>query len=66
MNKYQRIKSYDPDRMAAFIYGLISDTEEHIVGKLSALGIDISLCNLGEEMRIALIKKDLLEEQDDT
>lgn len=66
MNKYQKIKSYDVDALAGFIYGLIAQTEENILGKLSALGVDVSLCNLSEDLRIAQIKRDLLEEEDDT
>ena len=66
MNKYQEIKSYDVDALAGFIYGLIAQTEDNILGKLSALGVEVSLCSLGEDLRIAQIKRDLLEEQDDT
>ena len=66
MNRYDEIKSYDVNTMAAFIYGVIATTEESIIGKLSALGIDVSLCSLSEDVRIAKIKSDLLEEPDDT
>ena len=66
MSRYDEIKSYDVNTMAGFIYGIIATTEESIVGKLSALGIDVSLCSLSEDVRIANIKKDLLEESDDT
>ena len=66
MNRYQKIKSYDVDTLACFIYSIIAQTEEDLVGKLSALGIDASLCSLSEDLRIAQIKHDLLEEQDDT
>lgn len=66
MNKYQEIKSYNVDALAGFIYGLIAQTEDNILGKLSALGVEVSLCSLGEDLRIAQIKRDLLEEQDDT
>ena len=66
MNKYQEIKSYNVDALAGFIYGLIAQTEDNILGKLSALSVEVSLCSLGEDLRIAQIKRDLLEEQDDT
>lgn len=66
MNWYQKIKSYDIDQLACFIYGLIVQTEEDLLGMLSALGIEASLCSLSEDIRIAQIKRDLLEEQDDT
>ena len=66
MNRYDEIKSYDVDQLAAFIYSTIATTEEVIVGQLSALGIDVSLCSLNEDVRIAKIKNDLLEEPDDT
>lgn len=66
MNRYQKIKSYDVDTLACFIYGIIAQTEDNILGKLSALGVEVSLCSLGEDIRIAQIKRDLLEEQDDT
>lgn len=66
MNRYQKIKSYDVDALACFIYGIIAQTEEDLLGMLSALGIDASLCSLSEDIRIAQIKHDLLEEQDDT
>jgi hypothetical protein len=66
MNKYQKIKSYDVDTLAGFIYGLIAQTEDNILGKLSALGVEVSICTLAEDLRIAQIKRDLLEEQDDT
>lgn len=66
MNRYQEIKSYDIDTLAGFIYGLIAQTEDNILGKLSALGVEVSLCSLGEDLRIAQIKRDLLEEEDDT
>jgi hypothetical protein len=66
MNRYQKIKSYDIDTLAEFIYGIIAETENSMLGKLSALGVEVSLCSLGEDLRIAQIKRDLLEEQDDT
>lgn len=66
MNKYQKIKSYDVDALACFIYGLIAQTEDKMLGKLSALGVEVSLCSLSEDLRIAQIKRDLLEEEDDT
>lgn len=66
MNRYQKIKSYDIDALAEFIYGLISQTEDNVLDKLSALGVEVSLCSLSEDIRIAQIKRDLLEEQDDT
>ena len=66
MNRYQKIKSYDIDTLAEFIYGLIAETENSMLGKLSALGVEVSICSLGEDLRIAQIKHDLLEEEDDT
>ena len=66
MNRYQKIKSYDVDTVAEFIYGIIAETENSMLGKLSALGVEVSLCSLGEDLRIAQIKRDLLEEDDDT
>lgn len=66
MNQYQKIKSYDVDTLACFIYGLIAQTEDDMLGKLSALGVEVSLCSLDEDLRIAQIKRDLLEEEDDT
>ena len=66
MNKYQKIKSYDVDTLAGFIYGLIVQTEDSVLGKLSALGVEVSLCSLDDDLRIAQIKRDLLEEEDDT
>lgn len=66
MNRYQKIKSYDIDTLAEFIYGIIAETENSMLGKLSALGVEVSLCSLGEDLRIAQIKRDLLEEDDDT
>lgn len=66
MNKYQKIKSYDVDTLACFIYGIIAQTEDSMLGKLSALGVDVSLCSLDMDLRIAQIKRDLLEEEDDT
>lgn len=66
MNRYQKIKSYDVDTLAEFIYGLIAETENSMLGKLSALGVEVSLCSLNEDLRIAQIKRDLLEEEDDT
>ena len=66
MNRYQKIKSYDIDTLAEFVYGLIAQTEDNMLGKLSALGVEVSLCSLGEDLRIAQIRHDLLEEEDDT
>lgn len=66
MTRFEKIKSYDEDTLAAFIYGLIAQTEEDMVAKLSSLGIEVSLCSLGEDARIAQIKHDLLEDDDDT
>lgn len=67
MTLYEEIMSYDADTLAAFIYGLIAETEEDVVAKLSMMGINISMCSLSEDVRIAMIKHDLMEEvTDDT
>lgn len=67
MTRYEHIMSYDADTLAAFIYGLIAETEEDMVAKLSMMGIEVSMCSLSEDVRIAMIKQDLMEEvTDDT
>lgn len=67
MTRYEDIMSYDADTLAAFIYGLIAQTEEDVVAKLSMMGIEVSMCSLSEDVRIAMIKHDLMEEvTDDT
>lgn len=64
MTLYETILSYDVDTMAAHIYGIISGTEERLLGNLEALGIEASLCTASETVRIAQIKQDLLKEMD--
>lgn len=67
MTRYEDIMSYDPDTLAAFIYGLIAETEEGVIDKLSMMGINVSMCSMSEDVRIAMIKHDLMEEvTDDT
>lgn len=65
MTRYEQIKSWDVDNLATFIYDIIAETEEHMLGVISALGIEASLCSLSEDVRIANIKHDLLQEVDD-
>ena len=65
MTLYEKILTYDVDTMAAYIFGIIDGTEERLLGNLSALGIDASLCTVSEDLRIAQIKQDLLQEVDD-
>jgi hypothetical protein len=65
MTRYDKIKDFELDDMATFIFGIIEGTEERILSSLSALGIDVSLCSLSTELRVAQIKRDLLEEDDD-
>lgn len=62
MTLYEKILTYDIDTMAAHIYGVMSGTEERLLGNLSALGIDVSLSTLSEDIRIAQIKQDLMQE----
>lgn len=65
MTLYEKILTYDVDTMAAHIYGIISGTEERLLGNLSDLGIDASLSTLSEDIRIAQIKHDLMREVSD-
>ena len=65
MTVYEKIVNYDLDAMAAHIFGIISGTEERLLGNLSALGIDASLSALSDDLRIAQIKQDLLCEVSD-
>ena len=65
MTRYEKIKSWDVDALAEFIYGLIAETEDHMLGIISALGVEASLASLSEDVRIANIKYDLLQEVDD-
>ena len=65
MTLYEKILNYDLDDMAGHIYGLIAGTEERLLGNLSALGLDVSLATASEDVRIAQIKADLLQEVDD-
>ena len=64
MTLFEVIKQYDIDTMAAHMYGLIVGTEERLLANLSALGIDATLCTLSEDVRIAQLKQDLLQEVD--
>lgn len=55
----------DADTLAAFIYGLIDETEKNTINKIECMtGITICTANLAPEIRIAEITKDLLEEKD--
>ena len=65
MTLYEKILTYDIDAMAAHIFGIIDGTEERLLGNLSALGIDASLSTLSEDIRIAQIKHDLMQEVPD-
>lgn len=65
MTLYEKILTYDVDTMAAHIFGIIDGTEERLLGNLSALGIDASLSTLSEDIRIAQIKHDLMQEVPD-
>lgn len=60
---FERAAAGDIDYFACLLYGAIAGTEERILGNLSALGIDASLCTLSQDARIAQIKQDLLEEE---
>lgn len=64
MTLFEAIKQYDIGTMAAHMYGLIAGTEERLLANLSALGIDATLCTLSEDVRIAQLKQDLLQEVD--
>jgi hypothetical protein len=64
MTLFEAIKQYDIDTMAAHMYSLIAGTEERLLANLSALGIDATLCTLSEDVRIAQLKQDLLQEVD--
>ena len=61
MTRYEQIKSWDVDNLATFIYGIIAETEDHMLGIISALGIEASLASLSEDVSIANIKHDLLQ-----
>ena len=65
MTVYEKIVNYDIDTMAAHIFGIISGTEERLLGNLSALGIEAGLSTLSDDIRIAQIKQDLLREVSD-
>lgn len=68
MTLYEKIMTYDIDTLAAFIYGLIVETEEGMLQMLSNKGIDCSLVNLSPELRIAnnvlMLSQEVPDEQD--
>lgn len=70
MTTLEMLQTSDIDTVAAFLYGIIDETEQGILAKLSMLGIEASLCTLEESLRIEQIKRDLLadvrEVEDDT
>lgn len=56
----------DVDHLANFVYGLLDQTEIEVLDKLFlATGIEIDRITLSQEIRIASIKSDLLQEVDD-
>jgi hypothetical protein len=65
MTKLEQIKSFDDQQMAEFVYTLISETEERIIGQLAALGIEASLCSLDPSLQIESHRQLLLQEVDD-
>lgn len=68
MTLYEKIIEYDIDTLAAFIYGIVADTEEGMLKMLSNKGIECSLVNLSPDLRIAnnvlLLSQEVLDEQD--
>ena len=52
-----------PDHLASFVYGLLDQTESDIIDRIYlATGMEISRVSLAEEIRVAQIRHDLMEE----
>ena len=52
-----------PEHLANFVYGLLDQTESDILDRiLLATGIEVSRVSLAEELRVASILHDLMEE----
>lgn len=65
MTKFDKI-TQNPQTLAAFIFGLIDQTETNILEYIECTtGITITRVQLAPEIRIASIAKDLTEEEDD-
>lgn len=68
MTLYEKIIEYDIDTLAAFIYGVVAETEEGMLKMLSNKGIECSLVNLSPDLRIAnnvlLLSQEVSDEQD--
>ena len=67
MTLFEKIQTYTIEDMAAFIYGLISGTEERCLESLHKNGIEASFVNIAPELQIAENVELLMQEvHDDT
>lgn len=64
MTVFEKV-TQSPDTLAAFVTGIITGTEERILGKLDEYGIQASLVIPSEEIRTLDNLAMLLEEVDD-
>lgn len=65
MTLLEKIKAFDDVGMATFIYTVVTETEDRIMGQLSALGVDASICRLDPDVQIESHRLKLHEEVDD-
>ena len=63
MNTYEAVMNYDVDELADFILGIILETEDNMLNKLSMYGLEISVVQLDENIPHTQIVKDLLEDK---
>ena len=65
MTFYEKIKSYDVEELAEFIYGLCEGTEERLLESLERQGYEASLVRIAPEIQISENINMLLQEVDD-